>query len=44
MKMILFLDPFLGSGTIAFACKNCNIKFLGTEISKEYYDKILELI
>ena len=38
------LDTFLGSGTTAIACKNTNRKFNGCEISKEYYDKIMELI
>lgn len=36
----LVLDTFLGSGTTALACKNKNRKFMGCEISKEYYDKI----
>ena len=38
------LDTFLGSGTTAIACKNTKRKFKGCEISKEYYDKILELL
>jgi DNA modification methylase len=38
------LDTFLGSGTTAIACKNTKRKFKGCEISKEYYDKINELI
>jgi site-specific DNA-methyltransferase (adenine-specific) len=38
------LDTFLGSGTTAIACKNTRRNFKGCEISKEYYDKILELI
>ena len=37
------LDTFLGSGTTAIACKNTNRNFKGCEISKEYYDKIIEL-
>jgi site-specific DNA-methyltransferase (adenine-specific) len=40
----VILDTFLGSGTTAIACKNTNRHFKGCEISKEYYDKILELI
>lgn len=40
----IVLDTFLGSGTTALACKNTNRIFKGCEISKEYYDKILELI
>ena len=38
------LDTFLGSGTTAIACKNTKRNFKGCEISKEYYDKILEII
>ena len=38
------LDTFLGSGTTAIACKNTKRKFKGCEISKEYYDKILEIL
>ena len=38
------LDTFLGGGTTAIACKNTNRVFKGCEISKEYYDKILEII
>ena len=40
----IILDTFLGSGTTAIACKKTNRKFKGCEISKEYYDKIMELI
>ena len=32
------LDPFLGSGTTAIACKNTNRKCIGIELNKEYYD------
>jgi site-specific DNA-methyltransferase (adenine-specific) len=38
------LDTFLGSGTTAIACKNTNRNFKGTEISKEYYDKIKQIL
>ena len=38
------LDTFLGSGTTAIACKNTRRNFKGCEISKEYYDKILEIL
>jgi len=38
------LDTFLGSGTTAIACKNTQRNFKGCEISKEYYDKILEIL
>ena len=33
----LVVDPFLGSGTTALACKNVNRKCLGIELNKEYY-------
>lgn len=36
----LVLDPFIGSGTIAFACKSLNRNFIGFEISKEYCEII----
>ena len=38
------LDTFLGGGTTAIACKNTNRTFKGCEISKEYYDKVIELL
>lgn len=38
------LDTFLGAGTTTIACKNTNRKFKGCEISKEYYDKIIEIM
>jgi site-specific DNA-methyltransferase (adenine-specific) len=34
----LVVDPFLGSGTTAIACKNTNRRCVGYEINKEYYD------
>jgi site-specific DNA-methyltransferase (adenine-specific) len=37
------LDTFLGSGTTAVACRNTKRKFRGCEISKEYFDKMMEL-
>ena len=40
----IVLDTFLGSGTTALAAKNNKRKYMGCEISKEYYDKIIELI
>jgi site-specific DNA-methyltransferase (adenine-specific) len=40
----LILDTFLGGGTTALASKNTNRKFKGCEVSKEYYEKILEII
>lgn len=33
------LDPFLGSGTTRIAAYDLNRKFIGYEISKEYFDK-----
>jgi len=38
------LDTFLGSGTTAIACKNNKRNFKGCEISKVYYDKVMELL
>jgi len=40
----IVLDTFLGSGTTALASRNTKRKFKGCEISKEYCDKINELI
>lgn len=40
----VILDTFLGSGTTAIACKHTNRHFKGCELSKEYYDKILEIL
>lgn len=37
-KNALVVDPFLGSGTTALACKNTGRKCIGTELNKEYYD------
>lgn len=37
-KDAIVLDPFLGSGTTAMACKNTNRKCIGIELNKEYYD------
>lgn len=34
------LDTFLGSGTTAVACSNTNRKFIGCEVSSEYFEKI----
>lgn len=40
----LVLDTFLGGGTTAFACKKLKRRFIGSEIEKEYYDKIMKII
>ena len=37
-KNSIVLDPFLGSGTTAIACKNTERNCIGIEINKEYYD------
>ena len=37
-KNDIVLDPFMGSGTTAVACKQLNRKFIGFEINKEYCD------
>lgn len=38
------LDTFLGSGTTAIACKRNNRNFKGCEISKEYVERITQII
>ncbi len=40
----LIVDTFLGGGTTAIACRNTKRRFIGCEINKEYYDKIIKLI
>lgn len=40
----LIVDPFLGSGTTAVACKNTNRKCIGIEIEKKYYEIALSRI
>ena len=40
----LIVDPFLGSGTTALACKNTNRRCIGIELNKEYYDISIERI
>ena len=36
------LDTFLGGGTTALACKDTKRKFKGCEISKEYFEKVMQ--
>ncbi len=38
----IVLDPFMGSGTTAVVAKQLNRSWCGTEVSTEYYSKILE--
>ena len=40
----LVVDPFLGSGTTALACKNTNRKCIGIELNDEYYKISLERV
>ena len=40
----IVMDTFLGGGTTALACRNTNRCFRGCEISKEYIDKINEIM
>ena len=37
----LVVDTFLGGGTTAIACRNTNRRFIGSELSEDYYSKIL---
>jgi len=37
-KINLAMDPFMGIGSTAIACKKMNINFLGFEIDKTYVD------
>lgn len=41
-KNAIVVDPFLGSGTTALACKNTGRKCIGTEINNEYYKICLD--
>ena len=40
----IVVDPFLGGGTTALACKNTNRHFKGCEIDKKFYDKVIEIL
>lgn len=40
----IVLDTFMGSGTTALACKNTNRIYKGSEISTEYYNKMMEIL
>jgi site-specific DNA-methyltransferase (adenine-specific) len=40
----IVLDPFMGSGTVATACKKLNKQYIGIDISQAYCDKAIEKI
>jgi len=40
----VILDPFMGSGTTGFACKNLNRSFIGIEMDDEYFEIAKERI
>jgi len=44
IKPSIVLDPFIGSGTTAIACRRLNRKFIGIEKSKEYCDLTVQRI
>lgn len=37
-KNDIVFDPFMGSGTTAIACIKCNRQYIGSEISKNYFE------
>lgn len=41
-KGSIVLDPFIGSGTTALACKERNCQFIGVEINRQYIDIALK--
>ena len=43
-KNILVLDPFLGSGSTAVACKNLGLDFIGIELDTDYFNIAKERI
>lgn len=38
----IVLDPFIGSGTTAIACRNLNRRFIGFEIKETYYNAAIK--
>jgi DNA modification methylase len=38
-KGSIIMDPFIGSGTVAVACKMQNKKYIGIDISQDYCTK-----
>jgi site-specific DNA-methyltransferase (adenine-specific) len=41
-KPLLVLDPFMGIGSTAIACKKLGVSFVGFEIGKQYIDYAIE--
>ena len=40
----LVVDPFLGGGTTAIACKNTKRRYFCSELNVEYYERLIKLI
>lgn len=40
----LVLDPFIGSGTTAVACKNLNRRYIGFEVNETFYNVCMSRI
>ena len=43
-RSLLVLDPFMGIGSTAIACKKLGVSFIGFEIGKHYLDYAIERV